>query len=389
MIRRPAKGLVQTLDQGVSALVNLSLTLVAGHLGGLGALGELNLAVTVYVAMIGFHRAVILEGLLVSRDRNAAARGAVQIALGFSVILGVVVGVVGLVLGNRALQMLSFVVPGILLVDVVRYAAFCLRSPAVALIVDCTWLASTWMARWVPGVTVPNLVVWWGIGGAFAALVGTAMLSLWRWRQEDVRCMRSEMVGRAPQGFFDTVLLQLGWYVPLAVALDYMNPDVAGAYRAAITLMAPMGVVLTSWTTSTFLGLCERREPGFVVRRAALILGLSVTYAVTCVLFRDELMRLLFGRGVVVPVLVALLVAMQIPMQAPGSQFAAWFKHLRRAWVPVEARAFGTALVVPLLVVSIAKQQSILAVAALPAGMALFSGWLCVRYLHFKNAANE
>lgn len=364
---------IQTLDQALSAVINLTLTLLAARIADLNGLGQLNLALTVYVALIGLQRAVIIESMLAAK-KAGALRGAQPSSLVMSLIAGLLIALVGVFTSDEALVVLGVGAPVLLLVDVLRYSAFSMRRPGRALITDMCWLALL-LASVLAGLeSVAQLVAWWALSALVAAVVGLIVNWNGRWRAADFLVLKREMRGRSPQGMVDTLLLQLGWYIPVAFALDSVASGMAGEYRIAISLMAPMGVILTSWTTSTFVLVRESDGSRKVAsRRAWYIMLLSIGYAIVAVLLREDLVAFLFGPNISVSFAVMMLVALQNPTQAPGSQLAAWFKFERRSWIPVLARAAGSLVVLPAIWVSGVTHNALWCVAGIPSAMAVYS----------------
>lgn len=383
-MRLDTRGLIQTVDQGVSALINLGLSVLAARVAGLDGLGELNLVLTIYVAALGIQRAVIVEPMLVSSDA-AAMRGAQQYSLLASAPFSLLLAGVGVTLSQPSLVALSLVLPFGLLVDVLRYSFFSKSAPGRALLVDIVWgltLASSSLANLGQ---LEQLLLWWGAGASIAVLSGFILLTQRRWIPADRRSLSEHMRGRSKQGLIDNLILQFGWYIPLAVALGAISVDTAGEYRAAITLMAPMGVVLTSWTTSTFVGLRSASSSvPYAARRAAGILTLSLVYAVTCMLVGPYASPMIFGDDVVISSLILALVSLQIPLQSFGSQFAAWLKFHHFSWRPVIARASGTALVLPSIWGGLVLPAPVLAIAALPLGLAVYSTLLSIDFFRLR-----
>jgi len=251
--------MVTAADQIISSGSNFVIGVLVGSIAGARAFGAYMIAFTVWLVVVGAHRALLTEPLVITMGDPTGSR-----ELGYGVhsemVLGVVLGgasaSIGAVLyavGSRpiatALLMLAPLLPALLLQDYWRAMAFACHRPDRALLNDSVFVAFQIIA--IGGVvaagrrTAPWFILAWGIGALAGAVVGFRQFrvaphlrgglgllrSLWpvsRWQLADFATNFS-----ADQLYLVVVVVTLG-------ELQY------GGLKAALSLMGPATVILLS-----------------------------------------------------------------------------------------------------------------------------------------------
>lgn len=228
-------------DQAMSSASNLVIGLAAAHLLGVTGYGIFAILFTTYALVLGVHRGLVTEPLVVSGG-EAPAR-----AEGASVHLGIVVGVVLVVGGAFAdtrlrygLFALAVSMPFLLWQDALRYRFLASRRPHLAFLMDAAWFVLLVGAGLVVGrqPPLPVVVACWAGSASVAAMIGAVRERAWpevangmAWiRHHRSIGVRFSVEFLVVNGLPQVVLLLL------AVLSGYAE---AGAYRGAVVLLGP------------------------------------------------------------------------------------------------------------------------------------------------------
>ncbi|HEV2122109.1 MAG TPA: hypothetical protein VGW38_04945 [Chloroflexota bacterium] len=304
------------LDQSVSSVSNFVTGIAIARLSGAAAFGQYMLVLMLWFVVVGLHRAIITEPVIVAsphaEDGCALQKQGVGAELGLGVSVSACVAAAGLALSSAGVDegrlMLAFspwFVP-LLLQDYWRAMAFKERRPGRALINDTVFACVQFAgigALWALDLRSAGFVVGaWGVGATAGAVQGwlsfgrpTACLTegprLVRRLWPVSRWMAAEFV----TGFASNQAY-LGFAAFLLSAVDY------GGYRAALNLLGPIVVILHA---SGNVGLPEasrRADPDdpsalrHLARRLSLSTALCVAvYGGIVVLFGRSFLRFLYG----------------------------------------------------------------------------------------------
>lgn len=261
------------VDQGLSALTNVVLSLVVARSVDAEGFGAFSVAFLFFSLVIGVEQSVVGQPLAMRHShetpeqRRATARLALGAAFAVGLLGSVLAACLAVVVGGAvapALLALSSVMPFLVAQDAVRMAFFAWSRPRDAALNDAVWAVVQFAAIAVVvqagGATSARMVLCWGGGAAVAALLGLAQLGAlpavrgalgWAGRHRDVAgfLLLEYVVG---VGAFQGGLLLIGASLGLG--------DV-GAIRAAQVLLGPVGILTTAAMT---FGVPE------VARRSAL-----------------------------------------------------------------------------------------------------------------------
>lgn len=247
-------------DQGVAALTNVAVLVVAARQSTAAGFAVFSVVYTVFAVLLGLSTAYVGQALVLERGEPRAVRTACRSAVVFTACAAACTGlppaaVLWLAVpggGELAsgLAALGAVLPLVLTQDVLRYAFSTLRRPHRALAADLLRLAVA-----VPALAMQpqqagpaRLVTVWGLSVLPALALGlTLLLPLLRDADTAPRnCLRRGHLGRRfavefSAGNAGTQLAVIGlglWASPLAV----------GALRGATTLFGPVNVLFNAVT---------------------------------------------------------------------------------------------------------------------------------------------
>jgi O-antigen/teichoic acid export membrane protein len=182
-----------TIDQAVSSLSNVILSVLAARVLSERAFGLFGIVLLVAVTTAGITRALLGEPLLVhqkeARERPGEAMGTtLSLGAGIAAVVAVA-GVVGLAFDRNigtGLFVLAACTPLMLLQDLGRYLGFATHRPSRALQLDLTWLVLIIVAIGALHLGGAETLTWFLLGWAgTGALSGT--LLLWQHRGQRMR----------------------------------------------------------------------------------------------------------------------------------------------------------------------------------------------------------
>lgn len=245
-------------DQGVAALTNVAVLVVAARQSTVAAFATFSLVYTVFTVVLGLTSAYVGQALVLEKGGSAAVARACRSAVAFTAAASATVGLpAAAVLGAvdagataTALAALALVLPLVLIHETTRYAFSVLRHPHHALGVDAVRAAGvlTALALQPHGAGAHRLLLVWGL--ATLPALALALRLLHRHTrgagQEPARYLRRGHLGRrfAVEFGVGNAGTQLA-VVGLGLLAD---PLAVGALRGATTLYGPMNVLFNAVT---------------------------------------------------------------------------------------------------------------------------------------------
>ena len=243
------------VDQVLSALSNLVLSIVVARSVSSAGFGAFAIAFVTFGIGIAVTKSVVGQPLQIrfsaaaAHEQRAAMAAALGCALAIGLAGGLVVACVGLLLGGvvgAALVALAVVLPGLLLQDSCRMAAFAVGRPRLAAAIDALWAIEQFALVAVllfAGLgTVPGLVLAWGVSAALSAVPGLIGLrarprlaGAVGWLRDHAELIRYLL----PEYFLSLGAMQFGILLVGLIA----SADAVGSLRAAQVLLGPLGVL--------------------------------------------------------------------------------------------------------------------------------------------------
>ncbi|SNR82618.1 MATE family efflux transporter [Actinacidiphila glaucinigra] len=262
MTVRPAPGaktaiVCSVLDQGVAALTNILVLVVAARLSSAAGFSVFSMVYTVFSVLLGVSVSYVGQALVLERGEAASVAAACRSAASFVAVASAVAGgamaaVLAFVPGETAwaLAVLGMVLPLVLTQDGLRYCFSTLRLPHLALTSDVLRLAVALpaLALQPHGTGPARLVAVWGLSAVPALLVGAALLApRLRGTRADLR--RFVRRGHLGQRFVVEYGVGNASSQLAVVGLGVFASQLAvGALRGTTTLFGPMNVLFNSAT---------------------------------------------------------------------------------------------------------------------------------------------
>jgi O-antigen/teichoic acid export membrane protein len=245
------------VDQILSSGSNFIATLVAARTLGATHFGSFSVILVSYLMALGFNRGLCGEAMLVrpgegEDERRArgsrATASAVYVGLGASVIFVVVSSLTHGDLSRCALVM-AFVMPGLLLQDTLRYAAFSRDEPKAALISDGFWTVGQFVAFGLLALEVAQptpavVVLCWalpGVGGGLLQMAIDRVVPRLRSGVEWIAANRDLSLRYA----LDFLSSQGAGQVATYALAGISGVTAVGTLRGAQTLFGPLNILLT------------------------------------------------------------------------------------------------------------------------------------------------
>ncbi|MER5972192.1 hypothetical protein ABT112_21045 [Streptomyces sp. NPDC002055] len=319
--------LCSVADQGVSALTNIVVLVVAARLSSAAGFSVFSLVYTVFAVLLGLFVAYVGQALVLERGEPAAVREACRSAVAFTAWASAAIGavmaaVLSLVPGGTAhgLAVLGLVLPVVLVQDGMRYCFSTLRLPHCALAADLVRLAAAVPALAVQphGSGPDRLIAVWGLSALPALAVSAALLAprLRGAASDPRRLLRRGHLGRRfvvefAVGNASSQLAVIGLGL-------FASPLAVGALRGVTTLFGPMNVLFNA---STGFGppILNRYPTAARKVRATVVLAIALSavaaaWAAVLIALPDRLGRELLGDT---------WAASSALLPATGSQYAA------------------------------------------------------------------
>ncbi|MFE6973329.1 hypothetical protein [Streptomyces sp. NPDC057682] len=244
-------------DQGVTALTNILVLVVAARLSTVADFARFSAVYLVFTVLLGISGAYTGQPLVLHRGQDPATRGACRSAVAFTLLAaaaagGTLAAVCALLPGETAtaLTVLGLVLPAVLGQDTARYAFATLHAQHLALTADALRLVCVLGALSVQphGAPAARLVLVWGLSALPALLLSLALL---RHRTAGTPVRLRPLLGRGHLGRRFVVEFGVGNASSQLSVLGLGavgNPLVVGALRGATTLFGPLNVLFTSAT---------------------------------------------------------------------------------------------------------------------------------------------
>ena len=251
-IRGRGLGLV---DQGLSSLSNITLTVLVATAVSAEDFGYFSLAYTAYIIAVGVVDAVTSEPMIVRHStgsrqaRTSAASAAAGAALAVGLGLALVLCMLALASPpplKSCLVALAVLLPVLLTQEVGRFAAFALDRPGAAVMSDAAWalgmVVTELAVRSAHAASPATLLLAWAVPGAVAAIPLLAVLRVrprpgqaFPWLRAN-RDLAWPFAGEyiAGQGSQQLLVVLIGGIVNVATA---------GGLRAAMAILGPLNVL--------------------------------------------------------------------------------------------------------------------------------------------------
>ena len=300
-------------DQALSALSNLGLSIVVARTTTASGFGAFAVAFLLFGITLAVTKSVVGQPLQMRWSGTSAARRlpAFRAGLGAAALLGGAFGLLVLVAGlavggdlGGALVALAVVLPGLMLQDSCRMAAFTLGRPQLAALIDAVWTAVQFgllvilISNGRP--QVGGLILAWGGAAAVSALLGLAVLRARpvlsharAWVTEHRDLIRYLL----PEYFLGLGAMQFGILLVGVIA----SATAVGSLRAAQVLLGPLGIVGAA-VFQFAVPEVARRAPATTRWLATLAAGLSgglglltIGYVALLMLLPDAVGVVLFG----------------------------------------------------------------------------------------------
>ncbi|MET8681810.1 hypothetical protein ABZW18_30570 [Streptomyces sp. NPDC004647] len=320
--------LCSVADQGVAALTNIVVLVVAARLSSAAGFSVFSLVYTVFTVLLGLSVSYVGQALVLERGTSAGVRGACCSAVVFTACAstatgGLMAAVLFLVPGGdtaRGLAVLGLVLPVVLTQDAMRYCFSTLHLPHFALTADLVRLAAAVPALAVQpqGAGPARLVAVWGLSAIPALAVGAALLAprLRGVPADSRRFLRRGHLGKRFVLEF-AVGNAAGQLAIVGLGL-FAAPLAVGALRGVTTLFGPMNVLFNASTAFGPPILNRYPDASRKVRATALLAAalaaVAALWATVLITLPDRLGRELLGDT---------WAASSALLPATGSQYAA------------------------------------------------------------------
>lgn len=297
------------LGQGLSSLSNVVLSLALARGSGLEGLGQFTLALSVYLLVIAFQRALVTDPLLVVRrscDRGGPEeRSALTCCLGVGIAGGVGALLVGVVTGQPQLSALAVVLPLMTTQDGARFIAFRRLDARGAALIDAIWVAAS-VAAWAPvqSGSAALAVMLWGAGAAVSLAFGVALLGVRPTTPRNaVRWWRRDGGEFGVALGIDAALASAAVQAGTFVVAGLLGAAAVGSLRSAQIVVGPAIMLLTAYNAFALPRFAAGANG--MSRRDALRASMTTVALVTPVLAvgwgaGGPVARVLFGRGVAI-----------------------------------------------------------------------------------------
>jgi O-antigen/teichoic acid export membrane protein len=301
-------------DQAASSLINFAVGFLIARTVSDDEFGAFSIAFSFYVAVLVFVRALASEPFLIRHSGSDPApwRVAVSASTGVALLVGLLGGLalalVGIVLGGsvgEAMVPLGIVLPGLVLLDTMRFAFIARARPQGALACDVAWLVllvAALLAIDVAGISglVPPIAAWGGsaLAVVIIALVATSTSPSPR---EAVRWLRIH-ADIAPRYAAEALIALTATQVTIIIVGVIAGLAAAGGLRGAQLLIGPMQVLLIglgSIAVPEGAALVRAGGPRRLLRPTiGVSVGLTVTvlvYGVLLMAMPDQIGTMLLG----------------------------------------------------------------------------------------------
>jgi hypothetical protein len=294
-------------DQGVAAVTNIAVLVMAARLSSAAAFSVFSMVYMVFTVLLGINVSYVGQALVLERG-SARVRAACRSAVAFTALASVTAGAVMAAAlfaapgpTARGLAVLGLVLPVVLTQDGMRYCFSALRLPHHALAADTVRLlvAVPALAVQPHGAGAARLIAVWGVSAVPALLTGAALL---RPRISGVRADVRPYLRRGHLGQRFVVEFGVGNATSQLAVVGlglFAAPLAVGALRGATTLYGPMNVLYNSATAFGPPLLNRVRGTGEKVRATAVLAlalaWVAVVWTVVLMLLPGHVGRQLLG----------------------------------------------------------------------------------------------
>jgi hypothetical protein len=244
---------VSAADQGVAALTNIAVVVVAARQSSAADFGAFAVVYTVFALLLGAFTAYVGQALVLRRGPDAELHRHCRASVAFTLIAAAALGAPLAAAAPLAPEFaaLGLVLPVLLTQDALRYAFSLLRRPQLALAADLLRLAAAVpvLAGLPDGAAPERMVLAWGLSALPALLLGGLLLA--RLTRGAGRPAWRTPLARGHLGRRFVVEFGVGNAASqlAIVALGLLaNPLAVGALRGATTLFGPLNVLFNAAT---------------------------------------------------------------------------------------------------------------------------------------------
>jgi O-antigen/teichoic acid export membrane protein len=348
----------------LSAVSNFAIAVAAGRSMGASGLGEFTLAFTAYGAVLICARALISEPMaaLGSRLSEVDRAATTTLTLLVAAFGSAIIATAGLLCSAPALLVAAMLLPVTLVQDVLRFQAFALARPRLAVLLDGCWLGGT-LAGWpvLAAARSPAVatLVWGASAGiglvAVAGVLGPKVISPRRavsWWRKNTHGLAGPLLA---DSMFQVLTIQS---VVWLLQASHGSGDL-GIYRASQVYFAPIGILFTAFGSFAVPHLAKGPGKRVGARSAFLMassLGLIATVTCAVVAVSEPVLReVLYGGAIKVPAAVLCGAATYIVVSAFGNGLLVVCKVRRRGRDIALSRALSVCVGLPLTVIAISR----------------------------------
>lgn len=290
------------LDQIVSSGANFAFIVLVARTLAPAEFGSVSLAFEAYLLTVVSARGVAGDTLIArfSGREPLEVGAAIRAASGAPVVIGGLVAValtgLALLVGDHlrgTLVVLAAVLPLLVLQDFVRQALIVQGRARAAFMNDLTWAILQLPALWLAITLAPGaaaLLAAWGGAGCVTAVVGVAQLRVGMLPATGCRTWLRDHRALWPYLLGENLLYAAGSFIVVLTISAATGLAGLAAFRAAMTVYAPLATLGRGVTTVAVNLLARRRAEPLWIRRVALTS--SCVMALTAVLW-GALMTLL------------------------------------------------------------------------------------------------
>jgi O-antigen/teichoic acid export membrane protein len=274
-------------DQAISSVANLLLSVLLARQLGIVEFGAFGLAYAYYQIMLGVSRSTVGEPTLIRAasgpERGVGYRTAQIDTLGASLIVGLASSAVSVVIAlvspanvAPAFWALAVSLPGLMVLDGMRYWSFAVGRAKTAAMLDVGWLVGQlglFLLIVALGVgTLFTLIASWGAGALLAAIIYLLVIRAFPSVPGGTRWFKANL-DMSPR-FLGEYLTVSGVQQGMVLfALIFAGISAVGSLRAAQVVMGPMNVVTMGVAVIVLPALSRRATsaPKTLMRTSVLV----------------------------------------------------------------------------------------------------------------------
>ncbi|MGP3969038.1 hypothetical protein [Streptomyces sp. 6N223] len=253
MGRRLTGAAVSAADQGVAALTNIAVVVVAARQSSAADFADFAVVYTVFALLLGAFTAYVGQALVLRRGEAADLHGHCRSSVAFTLLASAALGALLAVTTPLAPEFgaLGAALPVLLTQDALRYAFSLLGRPHLALAMDLLRLAAAVpaLAAQPDGAGSARMVLAWGLSALPALLLGAGTLvgvTRGAGRPEPRALLERSHLGR--RFVVEFGVGNAASQAAIAGLGLLANPLAVGALRGATTLFGPLNVLFNAAT---------------------------------------------------------------------------------------------------------------------------------------------